>query len=101
MPEKKVCGHINKQNWNYKPDLGHSVLEDLACDLPAGHDGNHSAEKHEVVFKNGGQSWEGDKRVAWTDAAGTPADQIEPDLQSLVELKEKRERELAAKSIRQ
>jgi len=84
---KKVetCGHINKHNWNYKEELGKSVLEDLACDLPAGHVGDHSAEKYEVIFQNNGNAGEGMKRVYWNDAAGTPADQIEEDLSTLPE----------------
>ena len=80
---KEECGHINKQNWQYKEELDKSVLEDLACDLEKGHEGNHSAEKFEKSFKNDGLSTEGMVRVEWSDAAGTPADEIEPDLTTL------------------
>lgn len=83
VEEVKTCGHINKQNWTFKPELGYSVLEDLACDMKPGHDGDHSAMKHEVSFRNDGQAWEGNKRVYWRDVAGTPADEIEPDISTL------------------
>ena len=86
MPKKveevthDTCGHINKQHYGTK-----GKLEDLACTLPVGHSGNHSApykrlvgtpvtdEKGRVI-KNTYE--EVDDVGQWGDMAGTPAEQV-------------------------
>lgn len=75
-----LCGHVNKHNYNADGEL-----EDLACTLPLGHAGDHSAE----YVKNVGEPqhdekgrvvkvvYHQEKAVAyWGDAAGKPADEI-------------------------
>ena len=75
-----TCGFVNKQHHGTK-----GKLEDLACTLPAGHDGVHSApykrlvatpvtdEKGRVI-KNSYEEVEDISR--WSDAAGVPSDQV-------------------------
>jgi hypothetical protein len=81
VQEPARCGHINKHYHNPQ-----GLLEDLACTLLAGHAGDHSApcmknvpeptlnEKGQVVKTN----YHAEPTVGyWSDAAGTPADQIQ------------------------
>lgn len=83
-----TCGHINKQAFNTD-----GLLEDLACTLPAGHEGDHSAktqtlQKNPYLTKNpraeykwaDGVEYEVREVTAfWSDAAGVPAEKIKPD----------------------
>lgn len=84
---KNVCGHTNKQYTNIK-----GKLEDLACTLPAGHGGDHEApckalatfsgEKDpdaEYIFRDGKYYLVVESVAAWSDVAGTPAANIQPD----------------------
>lgn len=85
MPRKKnegTCPHINKQHYNTK-----GKLEDLQCDLPAGHKGdhhavyirltpNHIADARGIVVKEHYDEDAAD--VFWGDAAGTLASGIRP-----------------------
>lgn len=103
----KLCGHINRQYYSID-----GVLEDLPCDLPKGHAGDHSAKTKQLV-KNpyptrnpdaeyrwvAGADYE-IKVVAafWSDVAGTPADQIKPDYEGLTReqwVNKQREKRLA------
>jgi len=78
--ESALCGHINRHYYNPK-----GRLEDLACDLPKGHTGDHHA-KHlinvpdPIVDSKGGvieQHYRQEEADAyWGDAAGTPAQDI-------------------------
>lgn len=98
---KAMCGHINKHNHNYDDELGHSVLTDIACTLEPGHNGPHSAEKREVTFRNNGLSEDRVKLVYWNDDAGTPADEIKPDIDSLMELRRNRAEEEERRQLAQ
>jgi len=88
VPEVELCGHINRHSLGLdgKPD-------NLACTLPKGHTGNHSAEHYEVATQVSGmledvQSMEfnqlpdGKMEITtlreWGDMAGIPAKDIVP-----------------------
>jgi len=74
VEEPAVCGHINKQFFNKD-----GRREDLACTLPAGHEGDHFAKFEHVVTEYGldennlevvtGQHIETDDGF-WSDSAG-------------------------------
>ena len=105
-----LCGHINKQFHNIK-----GKIEDLACTLPAGHDGDHSAkhlalrqvednfETAELVA-NGAKTYTIAGKVFmaidvdgfWSDAAGVLATSVKPDLEQLKQLRLKRRAEQEA-----
>lgn len=86
MPRKKneeaTCQHINKQHYNGKR------LEDLQCDLPAGHKGDHHGhyvrlvpdpitDAKGIVVK---EYYNEEKaETYWNDAAGKPVSEIKPD----------------------
>ena len=97
---KETCGHINKHS--YGTD---GKLDNLACDLPAGHTGNHSGQhleraKHQIagmteevfvdvekeviangrrqIIVEGQRLWQGLVRAEWNDQAGTLASEIVP-----------------------
>ena len=72
-PEVKYCGHINRHSIGAggEPD-------NLACDLPEGHEGNHSAVHQEIHYLKGKVIFDDYGRVEWTDAAGTPPELIVP-----------------------
>lgn len=96
-----ICGHINKHF--------HGVdgrLADLSCTLLAEHDGDHCASapalrQVEDNFETATRVEEGAKKYTiagklyittvedafWSDAAGVPAAEIEPDLEQLKALK--------------
>lgn len=78
--EPKLCGHINKHFYNAK-----GKLEDLPCDLPARHKGDHHAVYTRLVpnplLNEKGQVVEAryDEEQAeafWGNAAGTLAKDI-------------------------
>lgn len=85
MPRKKneeTCQHINKQHYNAK-----GKLEDLQCDLPEGHKGDHHAtysrlipdpltDAKGIVIKE--YYNEEEAEAFWGDAAGTPTSGIKP-----------------------
>jgi len=96
MADAKKCGHINR----------HSIgldrkLDNLECDLPQGHEGNHQGNHKEyqktedVKIVNGEETItirykEVEVRRGWTDMAGTPVSEIpvpdpvkQPTLQDL------------------
>lgn len=79
-PRNELCGHRNM----------HYTTAVMTCDLPDGHEGNHSAEYDTIDYKEGGKVFEGTKRTYWQDLAGTPVDQIEPDIEGLKEMQLKR-----------
>ena len=82
------CGHINKQHSNIDGEL-----EGLPCTLTKGHAGDHSARvkalranpypvknpKAEYLWRAGAEYEVVEVNTFWSDAAGTPADQIQPD----------------------
>jgi len=74
LDENVLCGHLN---------LHYQGEGDMSCDLPKGHEGNHSAEFDAIDYKEQGIVFKGKKRTYWSGMAGTPADQIEPDLSTL------------------
>ena len=99
--EKMLCGHINKQH----KAIG-GKLEDLACILPIGHDGDHFAthlalRKVDDNFETAQAVADGAKTYTmggimyailpaesyWSDSASIPAANIVPDLEQLAELK--------------
>lgn len=72
------CGHINKQFVNID-----GQLEDLKCELPDGHDGDHKATYQclrildgmknpalHYVVRNGREYLLTEEQAFWTDAAG-------------------------------
>jgi hypothetical protein len=78
--ELKTCGHVNKQHYNVK-----GRLEDLPCDLLAGHAGDHHAAyqrnvpNHIYNNKGGVEKAQWDQVEAeafWGNDAGTPAGDI-------------------------
>lgn len=87
-----VCGHINKHFVNIEGEP-----EDLACDLPAGHAGNHEADykclrqpngtiqdaRLEKISVSGKVYVVKTERGDWSDGAATPAENIQPDLNQL------------------
>lgn len=109
-PSDGICGHVNKQFHNVK-----GKIEDLACTLPSGHVGDHSA-KHTALRQvednfetaelvaNGAKTYviAGKPFMAievdgfWSDVAGVPASEIKPDLEQLKQLKLKRRAEQEA-----
>ena len=63
----------------------------MRCDLPPGHEGDHSAEFHRVDYKDGLLVFEDENaRTYWSDMAAVPADQIKPDFEGLAKLQEAR-----------
>lgn len=91
-PVTGVCGHINRHFVNIEGEP-----EDLVCDLPAGHAGNHEADYQCLRPRNGsiqdarlqgilisGKDYVvKTERADWSDGAATPANEIEPDAQQL------------------
>lgn len=83
MPKKEkeeICGHVNKHYINTK-----GRLEDLTCDLPKGHAGDHHAvcvrKIPDPLTDNKGRVIEERYReeeadAYWGDVAGTPAKDI-------------------------
>lgn len=89
-----LCGHINRHSYGVdgKPD-------ELSCDLPLGHEGNHGAwhyeegtqlssmltddesQKFEVKYMDddGKPLYAGTIRREWNDMAGIPANEIKPN----------------------
>lgn len=90
--EAKLCGHTNRQHYNIQ-----GALENVACELPKGHAGNHSANVQvlrknpypvknpaaEYLWREGAEYEVVFADVEWSDAAGTPADKIKPDYEGL------------------
>jgi hypothetical protein len=86
------CGHVNKQAYNID-----GLLEDLLCTLPEGHAGDHSAKtkslaknpystknpRAEYLWAEGTEYEIKEVTTFWSDAAGKPASQIEPDYDGL------------------
>ena len=80
-PTLPSCGHINKQFFNSKGER-----EDLACTLPAGHEGDHFALFEHVVTDYGpdkegrfvakGSHME-PAEAWWSDAAGKVPEPVE------------------------
>ena len=73
-----MCDHINKQFVNIE-----GQLEDLTCDLPDGHAGDHHAKhkalrliegikdpRRETALKDGREYYIVEEEGFWTDAAG-------------------------------
>jgi hypothetical protein len=104
-----LCGHINKHHRGIN-----GRLEDLACTLPDGHDGDHQAEYDCLRPFDGSYEHAQLPRVAmsqkiinnalvpseyvkvketafWSDAAGVPAAQIKADADQLARLKQSRQ----------
>lgn len=79
-PTDELCKHINE----------HYTKAIMTCDLPAGHEGDHSAEFEATDYRDGQVTFQGTKRTYWGDLAGTPVDQIEPDFEGLKEMQLKR-----------
>lgn len=81
---KPVCGHINKQHTGTD-----GKLEDLVCNLPEGHKGDHKA-KHQRNIPDYEHDDKGkvkkvtyhqeEVETSWGDAAGTPASQIQEEV---------------------
>ena len=80
VEKEKVCGHINRHSYGVD-----GKLDNLACVLPTGHRGDHSAPHVEESIthmreKTGRITGEiRDKKTVtafWGDMAGTPVDQI-------------------------
>lgn len=113
------CGHVNKHHvgLNGKP-------EDLACTLPAGHKGDHSAEFECLRPYDGSFEHAGLKRYQmgskvingavvpteyvktkdtayWSDGAGVPAAEIEPDQEQLAHLKQSRQPGIDGKAYKE
>lgn len=62
MEQSVACGHINKQ---YYPKGSHK-RKDIACELPKGHEGDHSAKYKDPIELNGIKfEW-----CYWNDSAG-------------------------------
>lgn len=78
-PTKEVCGHVNR---HYTGD------EEMTCDLKPGHDGPHHAVFHAKDYQEGLIVFDGEKDTHWSDMAGTPVNQIEPDYESLARMLE-------------
>ena len=101
----KLCGHVNKHFINYK-----RKLEDLSCDLPAGHTEpnqklvnsdtvmvihqadyehyEHCSPDDDGAVMIGGNAYKLTKdRAEWLDSAGVPAAQIKRDIESLREIR--------------
>lgn len=76
----ELCGHINRHSNGVdgKPD-------NLACEKPLGHSGNHGAMHEELrsFGEGGGTEPKGFTWREWLDIAGTPVDQIKPDPSSI------------------
>lgn len=68
-----VCGHVNV----------HAQPHHLTCDLEAGHEGDHSSLYQAIDYKMGGVTRDEQSRTYWKDMAGTPVEEIEPDLYTL------------------
>lgn len=103
MAEKKLCGHVNKHSLgtDRKPD-------EMKCDLPDGHAGNHQGVHIELQRVEDAQIVDGSEvisvryeevevRRGWNDMAGVPVSEIptpkEPSQPTMLEL-EKRVKEL-------
>lgn len=79
-PDIYACGHISKHHYNAK-----GRLEDIACDLPKGHAGDHHAVYMKLVddpetdlrgITVAHHYREVEADTFWGDAAGTPVNQI-------------------------
>ena len=111
-----LCGHVNRQHHNINNEL-----EDLKCELPKGHAGDHSAEYECLRPFDGSYKHAQLKRVTmsqrlingavvpseyvkvtehtfWSDAAGTPAANIKPDEDQLRQLRQSRQPGLDGKA---
>lgn len=75
-----LCGHISKHHYNSK-----NRLEDIACDLPKGHTGDHHAKYMKMVDAPEADArgividhhyHEEEADAYWGDAAGVPAANI-------------------------
>lgn len=105
-----LCGHINRQHINAQ-----GLREDLACALPAGHDGDHSAPYACLRPRDGSivqaEAIANGKKVLqlsgvqvrdkyipheyvevietayWSNAAGIPAAQVQPDAEQLAHIR--------------
>ncbi|MCB2179451.1 hypothetical protein KQH61_05970 [bacterium] len=62
MAKNQICGHVHTA-WE-------GQLEPLTCDLPAGHNGDHSGECLTTVKVGRGQYGRERKRSFWKDVAG-------------------------------
>lgn len=74
------CGHVNKHSRGTN-----GQLDDLPCEKPQGHDGNHGAFHLQYVNNDSGLVIIGKKKYTedkvwceWTDAAGVLASEIKP-----------------------
>jgi hypothetical protein len=82
VQEVELCGHINRHSYGID-----GQLDNLACDLPKGHAGDHSAMHKEVNVSHmrdvnrkvtGEIRNEYKVRAYWGDAAGIPVGQLPP-----------------------
>lgn len=79
-PVETACGHVNMHARLPDGDGGHYYP---VCDLEKGHKGDHSAAYQRIDYKNQGIALNELSRTHWKDIAGTPANEIAPDLYSL------------------
>lgn len=83
-----MCDHINKQFVNIE-----GQLEDLTCDLPDGHAGDHHAKhkalrliegikdpRRETALKDGREYYIVEEEGFWTDAAGKSTFEIADEM---------------------
>lgn len=78
-PTAELCGHINRHY------VGDNVM---TCDLEPGHEGPHHAKYFTTDYVAGEITFAGEKDTHWSDMAGTPVDQINPDYESLARMLE-------------
>ena len=80
----EICGHVNRHSYGVDREL-----DNITCDLPKGHDGDHSAMHDELQKTENVKIVDGtevvsvtyetiQQRRGWTDMAGTPVSQITP-----------------------
>lgn len=81
-PANELCGHVNRHSF----DTDHK-LDNLTCDLPTGHTGDHSALHMELQRTENANIIDGKEvisvtfekfavRRGWNDMAGTPTSEI-------------------------
>lgn len=104
------CGHINRQHTGVDGEL-----EDIACTLPKGHTGDHSAKvrvlqkqqytqknpKLEYVWRDGLEYEVHAVDTFWSDAAGVPVTEVKPDYEGHPNRKEWEQARKLARSTNQ
>lgn len=85
-PEPKgECGHVNRHAYGSDGEL-----DPITCEKEEGHDGNHGAYRYEKIYGepmhdpvtkvvSPSVQFEGERWVEWTDAAGTPVEEIQEE----------------------